>query len=67
MNFANETEFNANWTLGFDREGREIVVVAVKGTYLITSYGETVQAPEQVPLVKSDEFTGEPGLSAPLW
>jgi len=51
--------------LGFEPDGREMVVVAIKGTFDIPD-GEGIprSAEEQVPLLLSDEFTGEPGLSA---
>jgi hypothetical protein len=59
----------AGWTLGFQPDGRELLIVAIKGTFSIPANGEE-DAPlteTQVPLTESDEFTGEPGLSAPLY
>jgi hypothetical protein len=65
MDFVNETELQAGWTLGFEPDGRELLVVAIKGTFLILKDGEEpVLAETQVPLTEADEFTGEPGLSA---
>jgi len=54
--------------MGFDRDGRELVIVAIKATYRIPPDGrEPRLAEEQVPLIEADRFTGEPGLSAPLY
>jgi hypothetical protein len=69
MDFVNESGVEAGWTLGFERDGRELLVVAVKATYAIPDdpAEEPVLADEQVPLTEADEFTGEPGLSAMLY
>ena len=68
MDFVNETKLEAGWTLGFQPDGRELLVVAVKGTYNIPKNSEEPSLAEtQVPLTEADEFTGEPGLSAPLY
>ena len=68
MQFINETKVPAGWTMGFERDGRELVVVAIKATYTIPrDRGEPELAEAQVPLVDADQFTGEPGLSAPLY
>jgi hypothetical protein len=68
MEFVNETAVQAAWTMGFERDGREMVIVAIKATYTIPRDGaEPRLADEQVELVESDEFTGEPGLSAPRY
>lgn len=68
MNLVNETKMEAGWTLGFQRDGRELLIVVVKGTFKIPKNGEdVVLAEEQVPLTEADEFTGEPGFSAPLY
>jgi hypothetical protein len=68
MNLVNATRMVAGYTLGLDRHARESLVVVVKGTYLIPERALDIPklAPEQVPLVTADEFTGEPGFSAPL-
>lgn len=67
MDFINETSLIAGWTLGFEADGRELLVVAIKGTFVIPEEGEEAfLAEEQVPLTEADEFTGEPGLSAIL-
>jgi hypothetical protein len=65
MDFVNETKLKAGWTLGFEPDGRELLVVAVKATFLIPKDGEEpVLAETQVPLTEADEFTGKPGFSA---
>ena len=69
MEFVNKTNFDAGWTAGFQPDGREFLLVAVKGTFLIPENAEEESelAETQVPLTEADEFTGEPGLSAPLY
>jgi len=65
MDFVNETKVEAGWTLGFEPDGRELLVIVIKATYKIPEKGaEPVLAEEQVPLTEADEFTGEPGLTA---
>ncbi|KRB24765.1 DUF2169 domain-containing protein [Rhizobacter sp. Root16D2] len=66
MEFLNESGMPAQWTMAFDRGGREMLVVAAKVTFSIPRDGEPVTRElPQVPLVMADEFEGEPGLSAP--
>ncbi len=68
MNFVNETPFAANWTTGFDRSGRELLIVVAKATYVLEPDRlDPVLADERVELVEADEFTGEPGSSAPRY
>lgn len=68
MELLNKTQFEAGWTLGFEKDGRELIVVAIKGTFDIPKDGEQPALSEQqIPLTESDEFTGEPGLSATLY
>lgn len=65
MEFVNETKVEAGWTFGFEPDGRELLVIAIKATYTIPENGaESVLTDEQVPLTEADQFTGEPGLSA---
>lgn len=65
MELLKATGMEAGYTLGLDPDGRERVVVVVKGTFEIPPPGHSARlAAEQVPLVMADEFTGEPGLSA---
>lgn len=68
MNFVNETDLQAGWTMGLDKQKHEVLIVAVKATYSIPENGESPElVDEQVPLVDADQFTGEPGYSAPLY
>jgi hypothetical protein len=68
MEFVNETGVAAGWTMGFERSGRELLVVAVKATFVIPQESCAPQlSGEQVPLTEADTFTGEPGLSSPVY
>src|SRR5215203_6198759 len=68
MELINATSMAAGYAMGMQPDGRESLVVVVKGTFTIpTNGGEPRLAAEQVPLVEADIFTGEPGLSAPLY
>jgi hypothetical protein len=68
MRLTNGTTLPAGWTMGFERDGREMLIVVVKATYALPRQGEEVQlAAQQVPLVEADQFTGEPGFTAPLF
>jgi hypothetical protein len=68
MELLNATGMPAGYTLGMQPDGRELLVVVVKGTFTIPQDGEEPKlAAEQVPLVEADRFTGEPGFSAPLY
>ncbi len=67
MNLSNATKLEAGYTMGVQPDGRELLVVVAKGTFTIPASGnEPKLADEQVPLVMTDEFSGEPGFSAPL-
>lgn len=67
MEFINATRMDAACTMGMERDGRELLVVAIKATFVLPRTGESVRLhDEQVPLVVADIFTGEPGFSAPL-
>jgi hypothetical protein len=68
MDLLNSTSMLAGYTMGMKPDGRELLVVAIKGTFTIPKPGEKPQlAEEQVPLIMADTFTGEPGFSAPLY
>jgi len=69
MNLVNATKMQAGYTMGIQPDGRELLVVVVKGTFTIPQdeKQEPKLAEEQVPLVMTDVFTGEPGFSAPLY
>ena len=68
MRFTNQSGLPAGWTMGFERDGREMLIVIVKATYDLPVQGAQPQlAKEHVPLVEADQFTGEPGFSAPSY
>ncbi|MGO9599192.1 MAG: DUF2169 domain-containing protein [Isosphaeraceae bacterium] len=69
MELINATGMQAAYTMGLQPDGRELLVVVVKGTFTIPKdpKQEPEIAEEQVPLVAADVFTGEPGFSAPLY
>jgi len=68
MELINSTRMVAGYTMGMEPSGRELLVVVVKGTFLIPKNGEPIRlADEQMPLVMADTFTGEPGFSAPVY
>lgn len=68
MELLNATKMQAGYTMGVAPDGRESLVVVVKGTFRLPEKGgqELVLADEQVPLVMADTFAGEPGFSAPV-
>src|SRR5262245_17381312 len=69
MELVNSTRLVAGHTMGLEPSGRELLIVVVKGTFRIPRElgGALVLHEEQAPLVISDEFYGEPGLSAPKY
>ena len=68
MELLNPTRMQAGYTMGMEPDGRELLVVVLKGTFHIPPAGDQPRlAQQQVPLVEADEFTGEPGFSAPLY
>jgi len=68
MRLLNATKMQAGYAPGIQPDGRQLLVVVVKGTFTIPKDGEEPKlAKEQVPLVDADIFTGEPGLSASLY
>ena len=65
MELINTTKLQTGFTLGMDPDGRERVVVVIKGTYKLPATDcQPELSDEQAPLVAADEFSGEPGLSA---
>jgi hypothetical protein len=68
VELVNATRMVAGYTMGRDPDGRERIIVVVKGTFALPLSGEAPRlADEQLPLVMADEFTGEPGFSATLY
>lgn len=67
MELINATRMVAGYNMGLEPSGRELLVVVIKGTFVLPKNGEPVRlADEQLPLVMADTFTGEPGFSAPV-
>lgn len=68
MELLNATKMQAGYTLGMKPEGRELLVVVVKGTFTIPPHGKDATLVEtQEPLIMADTFSGEPGRSAPVY
>jgi hypothetical protein len=68
MEIVNQSGLVSGWTMGFQPDGRELLVVVVKGTFTIPKASEEAAlAEKQQDLTKGDEFTGDAGLSAVLY
>jgi hypothetical protein len=67
LELINATRMVAGYTMGLEPSGRELLVVVIKGTFVLPRSGEAVRLhDEQLPLVMADTFSGEPGFSAPV-
>jgi hypothetical protein len=67
LELINATRMVAGYNMGLEPSGRELLVVVIKGTFVLPRPGEAVRlADVQLPLVMADTFTGEPGFSAPV-
>ena len=67
MELINATRMTAGYNMGLEPSGRELLVVVIKGTFVLPKPGEAVRLhDEQSPLVMADTFSGEPGFSAPV-
>jgi hypothetical protein len=68
MELINATRMTAGYTMGMEVSGRELLVVVIKGTFVLPKPGEEVRLAElQLPLIMADTFSGEPGFSAPVY
>jgi hypothetical protein len=69
MELINATRLSAGYTMGMEPSGRELLVVVVKGTFRFPQElgARLVLHEEQMPLVMSDVFHGDPGMSAPKY
>lgn len=68
MELINATRMIAGYNMGLEPSGRELLVVVVKGTFVLPKPGEEVRLhAAQLPLTMADTFTGEPGFSAPTY
>ena len=63
MVIINQTPFICGWTVSFQSDGREIIVVVIKATYVLN-------APSlndiQLPLLEADIFGTDPAKNAPI-
>lgn len=67
MEFINATRMVAGYNMGLEPSGRELLVVVIKGTFVLPKPGEPVRLHDaQLPLIMADTFSGEPGFSAPV-
>jgi len=68
MNLVNETPFETGWNVGFQPDGREVVVVVTKATYELRprNGSEPALAEEQIPPLEADEFGEDPATDAPI-
>jgi hypothetical protein len=68
MKLEHLTGMQTGYTMGMDKQGREHLVVCIKGTFDFPQDGNMPKlAKEQVPIVEADTFAGEPGYCAPLY
>src|SRR5262249_32277695 len=69
MELINSTRMIAGYAMNMEPNGRELLVIVIKGTFRMPkeSGASLVLHEEQVPLVMSDVFFGEPGTSAPKY
>ena len=68
MELINATRMTAGYNMGLEPSGRELLVVVIKGTFVLPKPGEQVRLhDEQLPLIMADTFTGVPGFSAPVY
>jgi hypothetical protein len=68
MELINGTRMVAGYTIGLEPSGRELLIVAIKGTFHLPKTGEDLKLhEEQLALVMADTFTGEPGQSASIY
>lgn len=64
LDLQNSTSFEAALVPGLDKDGRDTLTVAVKGTFAIDRRGGTSPAEAQLPLQRGDAHHGEPGVSS---
>ena len=68
MQLINATRMTAGYNMGLEPSGRELLVVVIKGTFVLPRPGEQVRLhDEQLPLIMADTFSGDPGFSAPVY
>lgn len=68
MELVNASGMAAGYSMATDTHGRESIVAVVKGTFAIPREDEASQlAEQQVPLIETDVFSGEPGFTATVY
>jgi hypothetical protein len=69
MELINATKMQAGFTTGMKPNGRESIVVVVKGTFAFPDRADQTPslAPVQMPLIEADTFSGQPGYSATVY
>lgn len=60
----NTTPFSAERGFARDRDGTEVLIIAVKQTFAIAPDGAWSLAPEQEPVHRTPKYRGEPGRSS---
>lgn len=60
----NSTSMQAGLTVAVDKNGRDLCVVVLKGTFLVENDGKVRLADEQEPFVYADKHYGEPGTTS---
>lgn len=63
MRVANTTPFEAGAYAVADRDGADLLLVVVRGTYVLDGRGRLGLADAQTPVTLEDTYTGEPGAS----
>jgi hypothetical protein len=67
MELINATRMTAGYNMGLEPSGRELLVVVIKGTFVLPKPGEQVRLhDEQLPLIMAETFSGAPGFTAPI-
>ena len=71
MTLHNASKFKSGYTLGLEKDGHHCLVLVAKATFSMpTDNGELPklkEESEQIEIYETDAFTGEPGLSAPIY
>ncbi len=64
MQIENETPFEADRYAVSDRDGSDLLLVILKGTYSFDEQGRVEAAADQCPIELVDQYVGEPGESS---
>jgi hypothetical protein len=63
LQLINKSKFTAKLMMAPDARGIDTLFTIIKGTFILREGGLAI-APEQLPVVQTDEFHGEPGKSS---